>query len=58
MQARGLISSVQAASSQADNTDLVRGVLACGFYPLLGCLESGVHMGSNPQKTRLVTASG
>ena len=58
VQARGLITSVQAASSQADDTDLVRGVLACGFYPLLGCLEAGPHMTSNPQKTRLVTAGG
>ncbi|KAK9845024.1 hypothetical protein WJX74_009802 [Apatococcus lobatus] len=58
LQARGLISSVQAASGQAEDTDLVRGVLACGFYPLLGCLEAGPHMSSNPHKTRLVTAAG
>ena len=58
-QARGLIASIQAASGQADDTDLVRGVLACGFYPLLGCLEATGHTASsNPNKTRLVTASG
>ena len=60
VQARQLIGSVEAASRQAGNTDLVRGVLACGFYPLLGCPEASAHLpsGGGAHRTRLITASG
>lgn len=38
MQSQGLVESLETASLNAANGGLVRSVLACGFYPLVGRL--------------------
>ena len=57
LQLRGLVDSLANASMSAANGGLVRSVLACGFYPLLGrLLPVKGHQGGPRPKATIVTA--
>ena len=50
LQARGLVTNLAHASRNASDAGIVRSVLACGFYPLVGCLLPGKAKGNDFQK--------
>lgn len=57
LQLRGLVDSLANASMSAASGGLVRSVLACGFYPLLGrLLPLKGHQGGPRPKATIVTA--
>lgn len=57
LQHRGLVDSLAAASVNAADGGLVRSVLACGFYPLVGrLLPQPKGWGGPAAKTALITA--
>ena len=56
LQLRGLVDTLANASINAANGGLVRSVLACGFYPLVGrLLPVKGHQGGPRSKSTIVT---
>lgn len=59
VQLRGLVDTLANASINASNAGLVRSVLACGFYPLVGrLLPVKGNQGGPRSKAMIVTAKG
>lgn len=57
MQSQGLVESLDTASLSAANGGLVRSVLACGFYPLVGrLLPPKGNQGGSHGKAVIITA--
>ncbi len=57
MQVRGLVESLGSASMSAADGGLVRSVLACGFYPLVGrLLPVKGNQGGPRSKATIITA--
>lgn len=57
LQLRGLVDTLANASMSATNGGLVRSVLACGLYPLVGrLLPTKGHQGGPRPKATIVTA--
>ena len=57
VQVRGLVESLGSASTSAADGGLVRSVLACGFYPLVGrLLPVKGNQGGPRSKATIITA--
>ena len=56
MQGQGLVESLATASLTAADGGLVRSVLACGFYPLVGRLLAPKAKGGPHSKATILTA--